>query len=951
MNDGAVRGVFASPGHPVSRGRLCVRGWHIHELLATGDRITAPLVRKEGRFEPVSYDEAVAQAAERLSRYSGDEIGFLASPRASNEDNFLMARLARDVFHTNNIGLASDQGHGAAADVLCEGAGMPAMLGTLTEIRKAGLILVVGADITRLNPIVGSEIHLAARNGADLVTLSSRRTQIAGLSRKHLWLRPGTIKPALAALAKVMIQQGGHDPEFVRNRTEGYEAFVRSLETIDLAGIEAGTGLPLAEIEDLARRLSEARSAMAFFTSGIAGLDHASVALLYDLFLAAGKIGREGCGVNPVTGVCNIVGSYDVGAGARFLPGYRRAGGSDPGRTPRELLAMTPTPLKAVVVADRDEEIVRHAAKIKGLECVVYIGAYANAFTDFAHIVLPAATFAEADGTYTNAERRIQLNRRKVDPPPGVLPAWRVYADIAARRGAARTYASAEDVMADIAASVPAYSAVTYPKLEKGFGLQWPCRRRPSRGNPPPVGRRAVRQVEVRPRGGGFPRSGRLGSVSAPPHGRQGQLFLAHEQHHEENPYPQTGIQRPAPPLPEGLRGGRGRRRGEDRRPGSFARQRRLGRRLDAGRGPGVRGRQAGHGLRPLLHRGHGPRLPERLRRRGRRGPGFRHPRSDREGVTMYILPKKESLRMIAALAEDYDLYGPVLQDVSGEPLFDRALDPADVRLDAAIPYNPPKGVLFPQSERILSYSYDRESREASIRRDDLVRPKALVGLRSCDLNGLLCLDRFFLGQEFVDDVYLDHRKKMFIVANTCVRPFPQCFCVCTDSGPSAREGFDVNLTEAGDDYLFEAGSEKGEALAKKLGLKEAGPDASARKGRIVDASIARFDAEATENKAWISRVVNRITTGFIGNEVWEYIGDQCFECGACAFVCPTCSCFNIEDVASGAGAPTGCGAGIPAPSRAIPGWPGTTTPANRSKTGETSAFSASCPTRSRRNI
>jgi predicted molibdopterin-dependent oxidoreductase YjgC len=475
VNDGAVQGVFASPGHPVSRGRLCVRGWHIHELLATGDRIVTPLVRKDGRFEPVSYDEAVALAAERLSRYSGDEIGFLASPRASNEDNFLMARLARDVFHTNNIGLASDQGHGTAADVLLEGAGMPAMLGTLTEIRKAGLILVVGADITKLNPIVGSEIHLAARNGADLVTLSSRRTQIAELSRKHLWLRPGTMKAALAALAKVMIQRGGHDAEFIRSRTEGFEDFVRSLETIDLAGIEAETGLPLAEIEDLARRLSESRSAMAFFTSGIAGLDRAAVALLYDLFLAAGKVGREGCGVNPVTGICNIVGSYDVGAGARFLPGHRRAGGPDPGRTPRELLAITPTPLKAVVVADRDEEIVRHAAKIKGLECVVYLGAYANAFTDFAHIVLPTATFAEADGTYTNTERRIQLNRRKVEPPPGVLPAWRVYADIAARRGAVRTYSSAEDIMADIAASVPAYSAVTYPKLEKGFGLQWPC--------------------------------------------------------------------------------------------------------------------------------------------------------------------------------------------------------------------------------------------------------------------------------------------------------------------------------------------------------------------------------------------------------------------------------------------------------------------------------------------
>ncbi len=263
----------------------------------------------------------------------------------------------------------------------------------------------------------------------------------------------------------------------------------------------------------------------------------------------------------------------------------------------------------------------------------------------------------------------------------------------------------------------------------------------------------------------------------------------------------------------------------------------------------------------------------------------------------MYILPRNQVPALTAALAEDYDLYGPVLRSDGGEPMFERAADPAAIRLDAPIPYNPPKHVVFPQAERILSYRYDRESREASIVRDDLVRPKALVGIRACDLTGLLCLDRFYLGQEYVDEVYRDHRKKMFVVANTCVRPFPQCFCVCTDSGPAAREGYDVALTGVGDDYLFETGSEKGEALARRLGLKDAGPDAAALKTKIVDASIARFDAEATQNKAWISRVMNRITTGFIPNEVWEYIGDQCFECGACSFVCPTCSCFNIEDV------------------------------------------------------
>jgi Fe-S-cluster-containing hydrogenase component 2 len=268
----------------------------------------------------------------------------------------------------------------------------------------------------------------------------------------------------------------------------------------------------------------------------------------------------------------------------------------------------------------------------------------------------------------------------------------------------------------------------------------------------------------------------------------------------------------------------------------------------------------------------------------------------------MYILPKNQVRALADALAGDYELYGPVLRERSGEPTFERIDDPAALRLDAAIPYNPPKHAVFPQSERIMSFRYDRESREASVERDDLVRPKALLGMRPCDLTGLLCLDRFYLGQEFVDEVYRDHRKKMFVVVNTCVGPFPQCFCVCTDSGPAAREGYDVALTAVGDHYLFETGTEKGEALARRLGLKEAGADAAAVKKAVVDASIARFDAEATENKAWISRVMNRITMGFIGNDVWEYIGDQCFECGACSFVCPTCSCFNVEDIAAGAG-------------------------------------------------
>jgi sulfhydrogenase subunit beta (sulfur reductase) len=263
----------------------------------------------------------------------------------------------------------------------------------------------------------------------------------------------------------------------------------------------------------------------------------------------------------------------------------------------------------------------------------------------------------------------------------------------------------------------------------------------------------------------------------------------------------------------------------------------------------------------------------------------------------MYLIKKTEVMKIAQELGKEYQVYGPVTEKQTGQVFFDRAEDLSEINLMAPIPSAPPKAVVFPQMERFLSYKYDKEKKSASIEADYKIEPKALFGLRSCDLSGLQCLDRFFLGQEFVDEIYLAHRKKMFIVTNTCNAPFKQCFCVCTDSGPSAVEGFDLNLTDLGDNYLVEAGSEAGKALAEKMGLEKAGDAHLAEKKKKVDKSISLFEGIAVDNKAWISRVINRMTTGFTKEPVWEYIGDQCFECGACTFVCPSCSCFNVVDV------------------------------------------------------
>jgi len=267
----------------------------------------------------------------------------------------------------------------------------------------------------------------------------------------------------------------------------------------------------------------------------------------------------------------------------------------------------------------------------------------------------------------------------------------------------------------------------------------------------------------------------------------------------------------------------------------------------------------------------------------------------------MYLMKKNDVKKIAKALEEKYTLYGPYVDEAFGQCFFDK-VTADNIDLNAPIPTNPPKHVVFPHLETIMQYKYDKNAKKADIAMVFDDTPKALFGLRSCDLTGLQCIDRFFLGQEFVDEVYRHHRSRMFIVANTCVVPFKQCFCVCTDSGPAAQEGYDLNLTNLGDSYLLEVGSEKGKAFIESFGFAKATEEHLKQKQKLVEKSITMFEDIATESKAWVSRVMNRVTTGFIKEEVWEYIGNQCIECGACSYVCPSCTCFNINDANTIAG-------------------------------------------------
>ena len=487
----SIDGVFPAPNHPVSKGKLCVRGWHIHELLNTEERIFNPQIKESGELKDVSLDEAVKAVAGKLKEYSGDEIAFLASPRSSNEDNYTLMKLARSVFQSNNISLASDFGYRNSVEVLKEGTGFPGMLGSLEDIKTADFILVVGADITKQNPIIGSEIHMAQKNGATVVTVSSIQTQIAKLSTEHIQTKPGSKKVFLAALAKAIIEEDLYDMSYIQKVTEGFEGFANALGALNVDDIQNITGISYEAIKELASQLTKSERAQAFFSSGISGLDKDTISYIYNLFLVSGKIGKEGCGVNPITGICNIVGSYDMGVTPHFLPGYSRADDENSieklkeqwqtdvpksaGKTAYELLEDASSPIKALVVVDHDEEIIRFAERIKSLEYIVYIGSYQNAFKDLADVILPIQTYIENDGTFTNTERRVQINKQKIMQKMNVEPAWNLYTMIAKNAGASWSYKNPSDIWKEISDVVPQYSSMSYVKLENSNGIQWPC--------------------------------------------------------------------------------------------------------------------------------------------------------------------------------------------------------------------------------------------------------------------------------------------------------------------------------------------------------------------------------------------------------------------------------------------------------------------------------------------
>jgi formate dehydrogenase alpha subunit len=488
--------VEGAPESPVNHGHLCVKGRFSHGFTRHPDRLTTPLVRRDGVLQSATWDEAFAVIAEVFARNKGKVAG-LSSSRCTNEENYLFQKLVRGAFGTNDVDCCARVCHGPSAAGMRLSLGTGAATNSLADIEQSDLLFVTGSNTTEAHPVTGARIRQAALRGTPLVVIDPRRIELAAIADVHLQNRPGTNVPLLNSIAHVLVEERMVDEDFVAARAEGwdeYRAFVRAWAP---ERTEAETGVPAHQVRRAAHLLGRSRRPM--LCHGLGVTEHLqgseAVMLLVNLALLRGAIGRDGVGVNPLRGQNNVQGAADMGCQPDSTTGYapvddpaarerfERAWGrplpTNVGRRLPQMLADARSgALKCLFVfgedvVQTDPDTTRTRAALENLEMLVVQELFLSETAKLAHVVLPAASFYEKDGTFTNGERRIQRVRAALPPLDGTRPDWRILCDLMAACGWPQPFETPADVMDEIARVNPAFAGVSFARLE-GDGLQWP---------------------------------------------------------------------------------------------------------------------------------------------------------------------------------------------------------------------------------------------------------------------------------------------------------------------------------------------------------------------------------------------------------------------------------------------------------------------------------------------
>lgn len=487
----------------VNRGHLCVKGRYAHAYHRSPDRLTMPLLRDGDHFRPIGWPEALAWLAKRITelrdRYGPDSLGALTSARSTNESAYLLQKLFRTAIGTNNVDCCARVCHASTAVALNRMTGTSAGTASFDDIERARCTVLAGTNATEAHPVIGARIKQAALRGIPLIVIDPRRIELADYARLHLPVRPGTNVPLFNAIAKLLIDERLSDTEYLAERCEGFDELVALLRSHSLDDLAKPTGASIDQIQAAARLIGELRPVLFVHGIGLSELTQgtAAVMTLINLGMLTGSIGRPGAGMLPLRGQNNVQGNVDMGATPSRVTGdlrlddpavrdrltaiWGKAPPSKPGRKLPEMLDAAATGelhglwVQGFDLVQSNPYESRTLESLKRLELLVVQDIFFCELAHHAHLVLPAAAALEQHGTFTNAERRIQLVRPAVSPPGQARAEWEIIRDAAAALGERWNYASSADVMDEIARVAPdMFGGVSHERLA-GDGLQWPC--------------------------------------------------------------------------------------------------------------------------------------------------------------------------------------------------------------------------------------------------------------------------------------------------------------------------------------------------------------------------------------------------------------------------------------------------------------------------------------------
>ncbi|MEE4274699.1 MAG: formate dehydrogenase subunit alpha [Thermoleophilia bacterium] len=504
VKDGRVVKVSSPIGKGPGEGNLCVKGRYGFQFIHHPDRLTQPLVRRDGELVPASWDEALELVARRFGEvrdaHGADALAGFASARCTNEENYLFQKFMRAVVGTQNVDHCARLCHASTVTGLRQSLGSGAMTNSFKDLEELDVALIIGSNTSEAHPIAALHIKKALRNGGRLIVADPRRIDMARRADLHLQLRPGTNVAVLNGLMHVILEEGLADEAFIAERTEGFDELPELLAAYTPEMVEEISGVPADTLREAARLFGSAGRAAIFYSMGITQHSHGTehVLAVSNLALMTGNLGRAGTGVNPLRGQNNVQGACDVGALPNVYTGYQAVGDPDAQRRFNEAWgvtlaeesgltvteafdAMADGRVRALYVmgenpllSDPDQTHVEQA--LRGLDFLVVQDIFLSETAELADVVLPAASYAEKDGTFTNTERRVQLLHKAVAAPGEAREDWRIIADLARRMGAQTgwSYSSTDDIMREIAALTPSYAGVSHERLEEG-GLCWPC--------------------------------------------------------------------------------------------------------------------------------------------------------------------------------------------------------------------------------------------------------------------------------------------------------------------------------------------------------------------------------------------------------------------------------------------------------------------------------------------